>query len=125
MKLNIVLLVWAIIVALFGLGFLLVPETLLAGYGETATSAHIAMARLYGGGSLALAVLGWLTRSITDSSARRKNLTAILVYVLANLAVFLKATLIDGNNRPSAWFNVLLPAVFLCLFGYFYFTKRD
>ncbi|MBI5301434.1 MAG: hypothetical protein HY868_04795 [Chloroflexi bacterium] len=125
MKLNIVLLVWAIIVALFGLGFFFVPEMLLAGYGETATPAHVAMARLYGGASLALAVLAWLTRSITDPSARRKIVTAILVYALTNLVVFLKTTLIDGNNKPSAWFNVILVTVFVCIYGYFYITKKE
>jgi hypothetical protein len=125
MKLNTVFAVWAIIVALFGLGFFFVPEMVLAGYGEIPSPAHVAMARLYGGASLALAVLAWLTRSITDSVARRKILTAILVYALTNLAVFLKGTLIDGNNKPSAWFNVILVAVFVCIYGYFYFTKRD
>ncbi|MBM3127451.1 MAG: hypothetical protein FJ009_02305 [Chloroflexi bacterium] len=125
MKLNIVLAVWAIITALFGLGFFFVPEMTLAMYREVPSSGHIVMARLYGGTALGFALLAWLTRSITDQSARRKILTAILVFPLVHLVVFLKAILLDGQATPTMLLTVTLPAVFLCLFGYFYLTKRD
>ncbi len=125
MKLNTVLAIWAIIVALFGLGFFFVPEMTLAIYKEVPSPGHVAMARLYGGVSLGFAVLAWLTRSITDSPARRKILTAILIFPLVHLVVFLKAILIDGQATTANLLSVSLPAVFLCLFGYFYLTKRD
>ena len=126
MKLNTVLAVWAIIVALFGIGFFFVPEMTLAVYKEgVPSSGHISMAQLYGGVCLGFAVLAWLTRSITDSPARRKILAAILIFPLVHLVVFLKAILIDGKVTTANLLSVTLPAVFLCLFGYFYFTKRD
>jgi hypothetical protein len=125
MKLNIVLAVWAVITALFGLAFFFVPEMALAGWGGTCSQDHIGLARLLGGVCLGFAVLGWLTRSITDAPARRKNLTAILIFPLVHLVVFLKAILLDGQATTANLLSVTLPAVFLCLFGYFYFTKRE
>ena len=123
MKLNTVLAVWAITVVPFALGFLFVPEMTLAIYKEVPSTGNVA--RLYGGASLGFAVLAWLTRSITDSPARRKILAAILIFPLVHLVVFLKAILIDGKTTPANLLTAILPAVFLCLFGYFYFTKRD
>jgi hypothetical protein len=126
MKLNTVFAIWAIIIALFGLAFFFVPEMALAIYKEGAPSTgHIAIARMYGGVCLGFAVLAWLTRSITDAPARRKILTAILIFPLVHLVVFLKAILLDGQATTANLLSVTLPAAFLCLFGYFYFTKRE
>jgi hypothetical protein len=125
MKLNTVLAVWAVITALFGLAFFFVPEMALAGWGGPCSQDHIGLARLLGGVCLGFAVLGWLTRSITDAPARRKNLTAILIFPLVHVVVFLKAILIDGQATTANLTNVILPIVFSCLFGYFYVTKRE
>jgi hypothetical protein len=127
MKLNTVLAIWAIIVALFGIGFFFVPEMTLAIYHkEVPSTGHISMARLYGGVCLGFALLGWLTRSITDAPARRKILAAIIIgFPLVHLVVFLKAILLDGKATTANLVSVSLPAVFLCLFGYFYITKRE
>jgi hypothetical protein len=48
MRLNTLLLLAGLLALLFGLGFLLVPGPLLAGYGVTADPAAILMARFFG-----------------------------------------------------------------------------
>ena len=126
MKLNTVFVVFAVVYIIFGLGFLLAPEMLLGGYSATGPSAgEVGLARLLGAFHLGYAVLAWLARSITETSARRKIVVSVLVLSIVNLLVFLKATLIDGRTTAADWFNVILVAVFAVGFGYFYFTKRE
>jgi hypothetical protein len=126
MKLNTLFLVWAVVGIIFGLGFFLVPAMVMAMYGpEIPTAGEIELSRLLGASYLGFTVLAWLTRSITDTDARRKIVLANLVITVLSLLLFLKTTLIDGASTGPNWFNVVLMAVFVVGFGYFYFTKRD
>ena len=126
MKLNTVFVAWAVVNTIFGLGFLLVPATLMSGYGVAALPPdEIALGRLLGASYLGYAVLAWVARSINEPSARRKIVLANLVGTTLSLAVFLKTTLIDGRNTAPEWFNVVLMGVFVVGFGYFYFTKQE
>ena len=125
MKLNHVFTIWAVIMFILGLVFLLAPEMLLTRGGNPPSPGEIGLGRLLGGFHLGFAVLAWLARSITETSARRKIVVSVLVLLIVNLLVFLKATLIDGRTTVADWFNVILVAVFVCIYGYFYITKRE
>ena len=126
MKLNTLFVVWAVVGAIFGLGFFLVPAMVFAQYGPGATTTNeIDLGRLLGASYLGYAVLAWVARSITDTDARRKIVLANFVLTVLTLALFLKTTLIDGASTGPNWFNIVLMALFVIGFGYFYFTKRE
>ena len=126
MKLNTIFVVWAVVGAIFGLGFFLVPAMVMAQYGpDTPSAIEIDLGRLLGASYLGYAILAWVARSITDTVARRKIVLANLVLTVLTLALFLKVTLLDGASTGPNWFNVVLMALFVIGFGYFYFTKRE
>ena len=126
MKLNTLFVAWAVVGAIFGLGFFLVPAMVMAQYGPgTPSTNEIDLGRLLGASYLGYAVLAWVARSITDTAARRKIVLANFVLTVLTLALFLKTTLIDGASTGPNWFNVVLMALFVIGFGYFYFTKRE
>lgn len=126
MKLNTLFVAWAVVGAIFGLGFFLLPATVMAQYGPgTPSTNEIDLGRLLGASYLGYAILAWVARSITEADARRKIVLVNLVLTVLSLALFLKTTLIDGASTGPNWFNVVLMALFVIGFGYFYFTKRE
>jgi hypothetical protein len=71
MRLNVLLLIAGLVALLFGLGFLLVPGPLLAGYGVTADPAAILMARFFGAALVQLGLVLYLTRDVADPAGQR------------------------------------------------------
>ena len=79
MKLNNLLMVAAVIGAVFGVGFVVASGPLLVIYGITLDKAGSLVAQLFGAALISLSVLNWFARNVTDPEARR-------AVVLANLA---------------------------------------
>jgi hypothetical protein len=71
MKPNVLLTIAAIYLALLGLGFLLVPDTMVFGaLGASAPVLLVATLRAYGGTFLGIATLNWMARNADASPAR-------------------------------------------------------
>jgi hypothetical protein len=89
MKLNVVLTVSAIYLAVLGVGFMLAPRQVgLDAVPADASPALIAYLRIFGGPVLGIAVLNWLARSAEPSAARD-------AIVFANIVGFGCVTLMD------------------------------
>jgi len=102
--------VFAVLSALFGIGFLAAPNDVLAMYGFPA-SPHVAvMTRLFGGTLLALAVIQWMARDFRDEGALTALLLGLGVSHVVNLLVSIAAT-VAGTINALGWTTVL---IFLC-----------
>src|SRR4051812_6485041 len=101
MKLNVVLMISAIYMAVLGLGFAFVPGAIGIGAAPTdASAALIAYLRVFGSTFVAIGVLNWMARNAEASSARN-------AIVLANMVGFGLAAVLDiwgvfSGARPLA-----------------------
>jgi hypothetical protein len=125
MKLNLYLLIAAILALIFGLGFLLVPVLTLSLYGvDLSQSPHAQFLTRYGGS----AFLGWAAawfmarNDKTFDGLKKAGLLGGLVLGVTGLIVAIwNAT--AGITNSLIWIN---PVIYLFLsigFAYFYFKK--
>jgi hypothetical protein len=102
MKLERVLTISAVYLAILGVGFMLAPrEVGIGAVPPDASPALVAYLRIFGGPCLGIAVLNWLARNAEPSTARN-------AIVIANTVGFGCVTLMDiwgvfsGGARPVA-----------------------
>ena len=122
MKLSTLFTLNAIVAVLFGLGFALVPATLVSLYGATLDAAGIYVARLFGAEVLGYATLTWFARNAEESGARR----AIVLSCFVSWAVGFVCALIgqlSGVVNALGWSTVGLYLLFTLGYAYFQFMK--
>jgi len=102
--------VFAVLSALFGIGFLTAPNGVLAMYGFPASPYVAVMTRLFGGTLLAIAIIQWLARDFRDEGAVTALLMGLGVSHVVNLLVSIAAT-VAGTINALGWTTVL---IFLC-----------
>jgi hypothetical protein len=122
MKLSALMVINAVVSAVFGVGLVLVPGTVLSQYGATTDAAFEYTGQLLGAALIAFAVITWLARKATDSEARRAILLGIFVGDLAGFILALKAQL-GGVVNSVGWSTVVIYLVLALGFGYFAFAK--
>ena len=96
----------AVLSFLFGVGFVLAPDQVLANYGIEHSPALALLGRLFGGALLALGVILWLARDFRDEAAVRAVLVGGLVGDVVNLVAATTGTL-SGTTNALGWSTVL------------------
>ena len=125
MKLKYWMVAKAIVVAIFGIGFVLIPELLGSIYGMTLDAAGALMARLFGGAFILEAiVLYWARNTDRDDVACRGIMIGVVVSNAIGFIVCLLATL-AGTWNALGWLSVALYLVFGLAFAYFLFFKKS
>jgi len=122
MKLSTLFTFNAIVSLLFGLTFILVPETAMSFYGATLSPGEVLIARLFGGTLLGISVLTWSARNAGDSDARK---AIILSRFVCETLGFIAALIgqLAGAVNALGWSTVAIYFVFALAFGYFQFMK--
>ena len=124
MKLKYWMIAKAIVVLIFGIGFVLVPDLLAAVYGMTFDAAAALMARLFGGAFILEAIVLWYARNTDrDDAACRGIILGVVVSNAIGFIVCLLATL-AGTWNVLGWLSVALYLVFGAAFAYFLFAKK-
>jgi hypothetical protein len=121
MKLNILMVLNAIVAGVFGIAFVLVPKWLVSQYGVTADAPLTYMAQLFGAALIALAVATWMARNATDSTARQ----AIIVGLATGNTVGFVVALIGQLGavvNALGWLTVVI--YFVLALGFAYFVVR-
>jgi len=124
MKLSTFLTINSILVFLFGLAFLLMPDTLMSLYGVELNSIGVAISRLLGAAFLGFGTLRWLARNSTESGFLKAVVLSGFVEDSIGFLVLLKAQL-AGLTNASGWSNVALYGLFALGFAYFHFQKKE
>jgi len=122
MKLNIFMIITAIIAALFGLAFLLVPVQTMSMYGVTLDIPGQYLGRYLGSAFLGLAAIMWFARSATGDNALRAILLGGFVVTLTGFVVALFDKFL-GVGNAVVWSTVVIYLLLAIGFGYFYFGK--
>ena len=121
---KLLMIINAIFALLFGLGFLLVPESLLSAYGATTDAELVQMARFFGSAMLGYALLTWLARRTKESEAQRAIILSLMLSFAVGFVVALQGQL-SGVVNPLGWFTVALYLFFVLGYGYFQFVRED
>lgn len=123
MKLSSLMAIKAIIVAVFGIGFVLTPATVMSFYGVTLDAGGVYMTQLFGAAFILLGVLLWFARAASASDvALRAIVTAVAVGDAIGFLVALLAQL-SGVVNALGWVTVALYLLLALGFGYFRFAR--
>ena len=122
MKLSTMFIIYAIISAIFGLAFVVMPGTSLALYGINLSPGGIPVVRLFGVALLEFALLSWFVRNAGDSEARRAIILAFFVGEVVGFIVALFGQL-SGAVNVLGWSIVAIYLMLALGFGYFQFKK--
>ena len=122
MKLNTLFTITAVVSLAYAIGLLLMPAMLLTMYGVTSGPGEQLMAQLFGAELVAVGLVAWFARNITDSSTRQAILLAFLISQFVGVIVTVMGTL-SGRFNALGWSSV---AIYLFLglgSAYFRFMK--
>ena len=115
---NALFLVYLIVEAIFGIGFLVVPGIMMGPMGVTLDDTSTTFARLCGTLIISIPVLLFFVRKSTSTEFRRGVVYCIFTYLLLS-TILLLITQIKGLMNPLGWGIVILHFVFMLWFGYY------
>ena len=123
MRLSNLMAIKAIIVVVFGIGFVLIPATVMSFYGVTLDPGGVYMTQLFGAAFILLGILLWFARTASASDvALRAIVLAVAVGDTIGFIVALRAQL-SGVVNALGWVTVALYLLLALGFGYFRFAK--
>lgn len=122
MKLSNLLVVSAVVGAVFGVGFLAASGPLAALYGITLDRAGMLVAQLFGAALIAFAVLNWFARNVTDPEARQAVVLANLTGDGIGFVVILIGQL-GGIANTLGWSSVIIYLLLALGFAYIQFMQ--
>jgi hypothetical protein len=122
MTLTLMMTINAVVAAVFGVAFVLVPGRLVALYAVEADSILRYAGQLLGAAFIGFAVLTWSARNASDSAARK---AIVLSLVVGNGVGFIVSLLGQLNNVVGAlgWSTVAIYLLLALGFGYFQISK--
>lgn len=115
---NTLFLIYLIVEAIFGIGFLFAPALLMSPMGVSLDETSTTMARMFGSLLIAIPVLVYLARKSSSTEFRRGVIYCAFTYLLASTIVLL-ITQIKGLMNTMGWSIVILHLVFMLWFGYY------
>jgi hypothetical protein len=121
-KLNNLLVVSAVIGAVFGVAFLVASGPFAAIYGITLDRAGMLLAQLFGGALIAFAVLNWFARDVSDPGARQAVVLANLTGDAIGFVVILIGQL-GGIANALGWSSVVIYLLLALAFAYVQFMQ--
>lgn len=122
MKLSVLMTLNAIVAAVFGIAFVVVPSQTMGLYGIEATAALMYVGQLLGSAYLTFAILTWVGRKADDSDARR----AIVLSLFLGFTIAFVVALIGQMNtvvNSLGWLTVVLYLLFAVGYAVFAFSK--
>jgi hypothetical protein len=115
----------AVVIVLFGLGFLLLVEPLMGLYGVTTlTAGGLLLGRLLGTVQLGNAVISWIAREHTDSPVTKAFAGAMVLEFGITLVLCVLAVL-DGTYNAMGWVTAALCVLMIAGFGYLWFIREE
>jgi len=122
MKLSTLLVVAAVIGAVFGIAFVVATGPLLSIYGITLDKAGTLVAQLFGSLLIGLATLNWFARNVTDPQARQAVVFGNLAGDVVGFVVILLGQL-AGIANAIGWSNVAIYLLLALGFAYVQFVQ--
>jgi len=102
MKFKTIFTIHAIVPLVYGICFELVPSLLLSTYGVTQDPSSILMGRYFGVALIAIGLVCWFARVVTDTTARRAIVLGLLISNIIGVIVSVQGTL-SGVMNSVGW----------------------
>jgi ABC-type uncharacterized transport system involved in gliding motility auxiliary subunit len=118
MKFKVLLVITAIFFIINALIALLIPATQLSLYDVTTGAGEKYMGQWAGLGSMAVALLAWFSRNISDYEASRAIYLTLLIYFIVGLIISITGT-ISGVMSAMGWSLVIIYLLFATAYAYF------
>ena len=123
MKLSTMMTFNALVAAVFGFAFVLVPWQVVMLYGLEPSPPLNYVGRLFGCALVTFALMTWSARSSADSEARRAIILALFIGDALGFVVALVAQL-GGVVNSLGWSTVAIYLLLAIGFGYFQFSEQ-
>jgi len=126
MNYRIMFILNALVASLLGAAFLLAPGRLLNLFGTETFVSTLLISRFFGAAMLALGLLLWFAKDISDEKVQRGMGIALLVGAVTGLIVTGTGTFASNAViRSNEWIAVLLYLLLGLAYGYLVFLKRE
>jgi hypothetical protein len=112
----------AVVSALFGLGFLLIPDQLASWYGATTNDLASMMGRFFGSALIAVAIIVFMARDLGASPALTGVLWGGLVLSVIDALLTLWGTA-AGVFDALGWVTVIIDVLLAAGFAYLLFVR--
>jgi hypothetical protein len=122
MNYRIMFLINALIAALLGLGFLAVPNRVLGQFGVDGYAATKLAAQFFGTAMLALGLLLWFAKDVTEESLQKGMAVALMVGAAAGLIITAIGTT-SNILRSNGWIAMLVYLLFGLAYAYLVFMN--
>jgi hypothetical protein len=122
MQLRTLLLIAGLIALVFGLGFLLVPRSVLGLYGVPAEPTTVLISRFFGAALVQLGLVLYLIRDVGDTRTQRGVVIGSFIGSVAGLVVALTGQF-WGLVNQLGWSSVLIYGLLTLGYGSFVFGR--
>jgi hypothetical protein len=122
MNYRIMFLINALIAALLGLGFLAIPNRVLGQFGVDGYAATKLACQFFGTAMLALGLLLWFAKDVTEDGLQKGMAVALMVGAAAGLIITAIGTT-SGVLRSNGWIAMLIYLLFGLAYAYLVFMK--
>lgn len=126
MNYRILLIVNALVAVLLGVAFLFMPTRMLNLFGTETFVATLLVSRFFGTAMLALGLLLWFVKDVTQETIQKGMGLALLVGAVAGLVVTVVGTFASNAViRSNGWIAMLVYVLFGLGYAYLVFLKRE
>ncbi len=123
MKVKTILIIDAIVLFVFGIGFLFAPVWSLDLFDISLATGGILMTQLLAAAFLGFAVLDWMGRNYAVADDVRPLIAANFIHCVVGFAITLMQRL-DGVGNAWTWVPIILYLLFALAFGYSILDKK-
>lgn len=122
MKLKHLLVINTVIGFVYGIPLLLLPATMLSLHGLAQDPATMLVGQFFGVGLVAIGLLTWLARNVTDSKAQGAIILALLISDVIGVVIAVLGT-VSGPMNALGWLGAAAYALLALGYGYFLLMK--
>jgi hypothetical protein len=119
---RLIFIVNALVVFLFGAAFLILPTYAIDQFGVDNYASTKMVTQFFGTAMLALGLLLWFAKDVTDEAVQKGMSIALMAGSLAGLIVALIGTT-GGTLRANGWIAILIYLLFGLAYAYLVFLK--
>lgn len=112
----------SVVAFLFGAAFLIVPTMAIKQFGVDNYASTRMLAQFFGTAMIALGLILWFAKDVTDEAVQRGIGISLLLGALAGLVVTILAT-VGGTLRSNGWILIGVYALFGLGFAYLTFLR--
>lgn len=118
MNYRFISLINAVVLAVFGAAFLLVPQIALDLFGTETYSATLFVARFFGGMMILAGMFIWMAKDLTEAGAERTMTIMLLVSSVVGFILTLVGMVGVNVIRANGWIVLVIHILFALAYGY-------